>query len=219
MGKFFLGRRFLSCRLRGRKILIGASINPSKQRICSIECSGGRPGRWGSGKNGGWGLTSLDLQRGRCMTSGDGSYRCIERGRWQALGRPNLKFAPEHQGEATEILYCASLLTDEAQDNKCMSREEAVKGLKRCTPVATPGFYRCHSVEYWLKSILISNLSGSESTQSYTNEPIENPEAFECRPQAEGACIAAESRVARGEGPFYFSVSACLSFFHSRKKY
>jgi|APCry1669192010_1035390.scaffolds.fasta_scaffold00964_4 uncharacterized caspase-like protein len=142
-------------------------------------------------KSSGLGLTSLDLQRGRCLLGGDGSYRCIEWGRWQTLGRPNLKFAPEHQGEATEILYCASLLTEEAQDNKCLTREEAVNGLKRCTPVATPGHYRCHSVEYWLKSILISNLSGSESTQSYTNEPIEKPEAFECRPQSEGGMYCA----------------------------
>lgn len=131
-------------------------------------------------------LTSLDLQRGRCITGGDGSYRCIERGRWQALGRPNLKFAPEHQGEASEVVFCATLLTEEAQDNKCMTREEAVSGLKRCTPVATPGHYRCHSVDYWLKSILLSNLSGSEATQSYTNEPFEKPEGFDCRPQAEG---------------------------------
>ncbi|MEY4685196.1 MAG: hypothetical protein RLZ25_1655 [Pseudomonadota bacterium] len=137
-------------------------------------------------KSSGFGLTSLDLQRGRCVTGGDGSYRCIERGRWQTLGRPNLQFAHEHQGEATEVLYCASLLTEEAQDNKCMTREEAVNSLKRCTPLATQGHYRCHAVEYWLKSILISNLSGSESTQSYTNEPIEKPEGFECRPQAEG---------------------------------
>jgi len=72
-----------------------------------------------------------------------------------------------------------------------LTREEAVNGLKRCTPVATPGHYRCHSVEYWLKSILISNLSGSESTQSYTNEPIEKPEAFECRPQSEGGMYCA----------------------------
>lgn len=144
-----------------------------------------------SEKSNGLGLTSLDLQRGRCVTLSDGGYRCIEPGRWQTLGRPNLKFAPEHQGEATEILYCASLLTEEAQDNKCMTREEAVHGLKRCTPVAAPGHYRCHSVEYWLKSILISNLSGSESTQSYTNEPIEKPEAFECRPQSEGGMYCA----------------------------
>lgn len=131
-------------------------------------------------------LTSLDLQRGRCIPGGDGGYRCIERGRWQTLGRPNLKFAPEHQGEASEVVFCASLLTEEAQENKCMTREEAVNGLKRCTPVATPGHYRCHSVDYWLKSILVSNLSGSEATQSYTNEPFEKPEAFDCRPQAEG---------------------------------
>ena len=132
------------------------------------------------------GLTSLDLQRGRCITGSDGSYRCIERSRWQALGRPNLTFAPEHQGEAVEVVFCASLLTEEAQDNKCMSREEAVSGLKRCTPVAIPGHYRCHTVDYWLKSLLISNLSGSEATQGYTNEPIEKPEAFTCRPQTEG---------------------------------
>lgn len=133
-----------------------------------------------------FGLSSLDLQRGRCMTGGDGGYRCIDRNRWQALGRPNLKFSPEHQGEASEIIFCASLLAEEAQDNKCMTREEAVTGLKRCTPVATPGHYRCHSVDYWLKSILLSNLSGSEATQSYTNEPFERPDAFACRPQGEG---------------------------------
>lgn len=142
-------------------------------------------------ENSGVGLTSLDLQRGRCITGGDGSYRCIEPRRWQTLGRPNLQFAPEHIAEATEVIFCATLLTEEAQDNKCMTREEAVKALKRCTPLATQGHYRCHSVDYWLKSILISNLSGSESTQTYTNEPLEKPEAFECRPQAEGGMYCA----------------------------
>lgn len=165
---------------------IGAALAASASSPASSPSITGSTEGGVQEKGNGINLTSLDLQRGRCMTGVDGSYRCIERSRWEALGRPNLTFASEYQTEAGEVAFCASLLTEEAQDNRCMTREEAVKGLKRCTPLATPGHYRCHSVEYWLKSILLSNLSGSEATQSYTNAPFEKPEAFACRPQAEG---------------------------------
>jgi hypothetical protein len=125
-------------------------------------------------------LTAQDLQRGRCIPSDEGGYRCIERSRWQTLGRPNLNYSSELKGEAAIKVFCASLPGEDVQDNRCMSREDAVNEIKRCVPNAEG--YLCRSVEYWLKSVLDSSLSGSMATQSYTNEPLEQPERFDCTP-------------------------------------
>jgi Caspase domain len=131
-------------------------------------------------------LTASDLQRGRCIAGDAGGYRCIDRNRWQTLGRPNLNYSAEARGEAQVTVYCGSLPGDDAQENRCMSREEAVNGLRRCVSGGADGSFLCHSIEYWLKAILDSNLSGSMATQGYTNEPLEHPEWFDCVSEGAG---------------------------------
>jgi Caspase domain len=133
-------------------------------------------------------VTSLDLQRGRCFIGTDGSYQCVAPSRWETLGRPNLNVAVDLRGEATETLFCATLPGENADDNRCMSKEEAVKALKRCVPSGETA-WTCHSVEYWLKSILDSNLSGTMATQAYTNEPFDKPDLYACTSEGQETLI------------------------------
>ena len=144
-------------------------------------------------------VTSLDLQRGRCFIGTDGSYQCVSSSRWETLGRPNLNFAADLRSEANEILYCATLPGENADDNRCMSKEEAVKALKRCVPSGETA-WTCHSVEYWLKSILDSNLSGTMATQGYSNEPFDKPDLYECTHEGQESLICLK-RPAVGVAP------------------
>lgn len=143
-------------------------------------------------------ITSTDLQKGRCVVGIEGEYRCMERSHWESIGRPNLAFAADLRGEAGEIAYCANLPGENAEENRCLTKDETLKALKRCVP-AGENAYVCHSVDYWLKSILDSNLSASMATQSYTNEPLERPDLFVCEGDA-GSDLRCQRRTTSDAG-------------------